>query len=567
MTGGIQSSKSRVRALSRVAAQTVPHETRDATVAAFAAFLERPKSDLANVFNGLDTSQQRAFTQLASHLMHEIKANIAMGGDSAAIAEDMLQTIDHHLHLILGSADIPESVATAPSAMAPMELDTISIYYRSESMVAVPLMDPIPEGESLDKAIRESSIQVLKQLAAMPKDILTTSKQSNQIVHTLRCRNDVMYANRLLHEALESDDDDEAQLDAWLDKGSFLKAKIAAYEQVRHANPIPGFTELLDAEMSWKNNFEDLYTQIVSEAELGSFSAMSGVTETHAAVRVADIRTLSIENVLTYSPYRSSEGTYGVQIVATPSGTVVIKQTDFIDSEWTANMVATRLNLPVPPCRHIPLTKEAATALLSRGLKAEPTLMMTFVPGANFEHASSEILSTTFNSDTPEGLRQSHQLGRIFAFDVFIANRDRFPAPVNMREVLGDLGIGNSGNMMVTADHQCVAIDQVFGLSQLDGKEADYLVAAGKLVFDIRHDTKEGYLALAGISGMIEAFGGTPMTGAGIAELRHGFLEMAAGLAAAPLSELMHETPHANDRAATGFLAAMQAQFSRNLLP
>lgn len=562
MTGGIFSAKSRVCGLSATAfSKSVPMENQESITAQFEDFLALPKSDLGTAFHALSESSQHVFFQLATHVMHDIQCNIAVGGDSRAIAEDILQTIGQTigqpLQVILGSPGSCPEVVVSMSPMVPTGLESISITYRSESMVAIPLADVLPEGEALDAAIRDSSIQVLKQLAAMPMDIVMTSKQSNRIIDSLRCRNEVMRANRLLHEALDmAGDDADASSDAWCDQGTVLKNKIDRYDAVRHASPIAGFTELLDSEMSWQTNFEAIYASNLGDAEVSVLPPL--VLEPSSrplAVHVADIEDLDVVSVLKSKPHRSTEGTDGVQMFATTSGSVVIKQTKFVQEELTANMMAIRLGLPVPAIRAIPISEPVEKALESQGLKKEASLMMAFVPGANLEYVDPALMRATFDEETAAGLAQINALGATFAFDLFIANRDRFPAALNVREVLGDLGVGNSGNVMVTPDQRFVAIDQVFGLTQLEGKEADYLAAAGKLVFDIVSGTKEGYLALSGISGMIEAFGGPAFGTEGMNALGSGFVTMTQSLVACKLEAVMADTPHANDTTSQAFFS------------
>jgi hypothetical protein len=569
MTNGIFSAKSRVSGLSALASSTSVSAEHQAEIStAFEHFLMLPKAELATTFRTLSAPMQQVFAQLATHVMHDIQSNMAAGGDSKAIAEDIFQTIGQPLQFILGSVENAIAVVSSTIPMVPTGLESISIAYRSESMVGIPLTVALPAGEALDAAIRENATQVLKQLAAMPMDIVMVSTQSKGVVDSLRCRNDVMRANRLLHEALDlAGDDDRAMFDAFCDQGTVLKNKLDQYDVVRHARPIAGFTELLDEELSWQANFEGMYVEYVGDAEVSRLPAVAfDMPVRPGVVHVADIMSLDVETVLKSKPHRSTEGTDGVQMFATAYGSVVIKQTEFVREELTANIMASRLGLPVPAIRAISMSKPVSAAFLSQGLKAEPSLMMAFVPGANLEYVAPALMHATFNDATHEGLAQISMLGRTFAFDLFIANRDRFPAALNIREILGDLGVGNSGNVMVTPDQRFVAIDQVFGLSQLAGKDADYLAAAGKLVVDIVRDTKEGCLALAGIAGLLEAFGGPAFGAAGMAALRGGFVAMTQRLAECDLAMLMADTPHVGDAASRNFLQDMQRQFSRNLM-
>ncbi|MFV8750909.1 eCIS core domain-containing protein [Nannocystaceae bacterium ST9] len=85
-----------------------------------------------------------------------------------------------------------------------------------------------------------------------------------------------------------------------------------------------------------------------------------------------------------------------------------------------------------------------ARALAASLAKVESFLVMEFVAGDDLEHAGPRFLSMT--REQRETLYAS--LGRMYAFDVFVDNTDRF---IKL----------NLGNMMVRADGELIGIDQM----------------------------------------------------------------------------------------------------------
>jgi hypothetical protein len=141
----------------------------------------------------------------------------------------------------------------------------------------------------------------------------------------------------------------------------------------------------------------------------------------------------------------SSEGSGGVVFVVTEAGTYVVKGGDSVAQESFAGMLASKLNIPVPPqillarggkgydelIELLTLNAPRYDAELSQKVNSlldKPCLLLLQFTQGSTINSLGDSINPILSTDSAAGFECFRQLGQILAFDVICNNSDRAPA-------------------------------------------------------------------------------------------------------------------------------------------